>query len=72
MYAPRQAILLQPSVEELLPGNHLVRMVSKLIEYLDKRVLERQYKGGGTNAYDPQMLLKVIIYVCTQRCRVWK
>jgi len=58
-YAPQQAMLLPPSVEELIPESHLVRVVSKMIEELDKRVMERQYKGGGTSAYDPQMLLKV-------------
>ena len=66
-YAPQQAMLLPPSLEELIPESHLVRVVSKMIEELDKRVLERQYKGGGTSAYDPQMLLKVIVYAYTQR-----
>ena len=66
-YEQAQAMLLPPSVEELIPESHLVRVVSKMIEELDKRVLERQYKGGGTSAYDPQMLLKVIVYAYTQR-----
>jgi len=33
-----------------------------MINKLDRSILEAQYKGGGTSAYDPQMLLKVIIY----------
>jgi len=66
-YEPRQAMLLPPSVEELIPTGHLVRVVSKMIEGIDKRLLEGQYKGGGTSAYDPQMLLKVIVYAYTQR-----
>lgn len=66
-YEPQQAMLLPPNLEELIPESHLVRVVSKMIEEIDKRVLERQYKGGGTSAYDPQMLLKVIVYAYTQR-----
>lgn len=38
-----------------------------MIEGIDKRILESQYKGGGASAYDPQMLLKVIVYAYTQR-----
>lgn len=66
-YEPQQAMLLPPSLEELIPEGHLVRVVNKMIEQIDKKVLERQYKGGGTSAYDPQMLLKVIVYSYTQR-----
>jgi len=60
-------MLLPPSLEELIPENHLVRVVSKMIEEIDRRILEKQYKGGGTSAYNPQMLLKVIVYAYTQR-----
>jgi len=66
-YEQQQAMLLPPSLEELIPEKHLVRVVNKMIEDIDKRILENQYKGGGTSAYDPQMLLKVIIYAYTQR-----
>lgn len=38
-----------------------------MIEQLDLSALERQYKGGGTSAYHPKMLLKVIIYAYSQR-----
>jgi transposase len=66
-YEPQQAMLLPPSLEELIPEGHLVRVVYKMIEGIDRKVLESQYKGGGTSAYDPQMLLKVIVYAYTQR-----
>ncbi len=66
-YVQKQAMLLPPSLEELIPAGHLVRVVNKMIEEIDKRVLESQYKGGGTSAYDPHMLLKVIVYAYTQR-----
>ena len=37
-----------------------------MIEQLDIEPLKRQYKGGGTSAYHPKMVLKVIIYAYTQ------
>jgi len=66
-YKQAQAMLLPPSLEELIPESHLVRVVNKMIEEIDKKILEGQYKGGGTSAYDPKMLLKVIVYAYTQR-----
>jgi transposase len=66
-YEQKQAMLLPPSLEELIPEGHLVRVVSDMIDQIDKKILERQYKGGGTSAYDPRMLLKVIVYAYTQR-----
>ena len=60
-------MLLPPSLEELIPKGHLVRVVDKMIEELEIEPLIRQYKGGGTSAYHPKMLLKVIVYGYTQR-----
>jgi len=66
-YEQNQAMLLPPSVEELIPEAHIVRIVNGMIGAIDKKILEKQYKGGGTSAYDPGMLLKVIVYAYTQR-----
>ena len=60
-------MLLPPSLEELIPEGHLVRVVNEMVEALDLEPLNRQYKGGGTSAYHPKMMLKVIIYAYTQR-----
>lgn len=52
-----------PPLEQLIPENHIVRVVNNVLEELNiKEELERRYKGGGTSAYDPLMLLKVIVY----------
>ena len=45
----------------------MVRIVNGMMDQIDKKVLEKEYKGGGTSAYDPIMLIKVIIYAYTQR-----
>jgi len=66
-YEQQQAMLLPPSLEELIPEGHIVRVVNRMLGEIDKKILEKQYKGGGTSAYDPEMLLKVIVYAYTQR-----
>ena len=66
-YIQKQAMLLPPNLEELIPEGHMVRVVNEMVEQLDLSGLERQYKGGGTSAYHPKMLLKVIIYGYSQR-----
>jgi transposase len=60
-------MLLPPSLGELIPEGHMVKVVNEMIEQMDMEPLENQYKGGGTSAYHPKMLLKVIIYAYTQR-----
>jgi len=66
-YQQSQSMLLPPNLEELIPEGHLCRTLNEMINKLDRNILEAQYKGGGTSAYDPQMMLKVIIYAYTQR-----
>lgn len=53
--------LLPPSLEELVPQNHFVRIVSKTVEELEiEEVFARNTKGGGASRYNPVMLLKVM------------
>jgi transposase len=61
-YVQDQNILLPPSLEELIPEKHLVRVVNTTIEGLKLDTLLATYKGGGASAYYPKMLLKVLIY----------
>ena len=58
---------LPTNLEELIPTNHLVRVVNDAIEKMDLSILLKQYKGGGTSSYHPKMMLKVLIYAYTQR-----
>ena len=52
-----------PPLEQLIPENHLVRIVNKVLDELEIcEILESRYKGGGTSAYNPLMLLKVLVY----------
>lgn len=63
----QQALLLPPSLEELIPSKHLVRVVNEVVESMDISVLLSQYAGGGTSSYHPRILLKVLLYgYCTK------
>jgi transposase len=61
-YSPAQAFLIPPSFEELIDANHPVRVVNDVVDKIDLRLLEKQYKGGGTSSYHPKMMLKVMVY----------
>jgi transposase len=66
-YTQGQLQLLPPSLDELIPANHLVRLVNQAIDRMCIDDLLESYKGGGTSSYHPKMLLKVLIYAYTQR-----
>ena len=53
--------LLPPSLDELVPQNHFIRIVSKTVDELEiEEVFTRNTKGGGASRYNPVMLLKVM------------
>ena len=66
-YIQGKVSLLPPSLEELIPEKHLVRVVDKAVDGIEMGVLERQYKGGGTSSYHPKMMLKVLIYAYAEK-----
>lgn len=61
-YDPGQAMLLPPSLEELIDKTHAVRVVCDVIDRIDITPLVETFKGGGTSSYHPRMLLKVLVY----------
>lgn len=63
----RGQLQLPTDLEELVPAEHVVRVVDDTIDRMDLRPLIRQYKGGGKSSYHPQMMLKVLVYAYTQR-----
>jgi transposase len=65
-YHQNQVMALPPSLEELIPSNHQVRLINMIIERLNVEPLIKDYQGGGTSSYHPKMLLKVLIYGYTQ------
>lgn len=62
-YNQNEQWLLPPSLGELVPQNHFVRIVSRTVDELRiEEVFSRNTKGGGASRYNPVMLLKVLIY----------
>ena len=54
--------LLPPSVEDWLPKDHLARFVVDIVDQLDLSALIRQYRGSGSAAYHPTVILGLLIY----------
>jgi len=66
-YNQGQITFLPPSLEELIPENHIVRVVDSAIENIDTKPLYEKYEGVGASSYNPLMMLKIIIYAYTQK-----
>jgi len=54
--------LLPPSVDEWLPEKHLARFVVEVIDGFDLRAMVGAYRGSGSAAHHPRMLLGVLVY----------
>ncbi|MCP5056331.1 MAG: IS5/IS1182 family transposase, partial [bacterium] len=63
-YEPDQSLLLPPSLRDWLPGDHLSHFVSDAIEAMDLSAFDARYgdEGPGNQAFDPRMMLKVLVY----------
>jgi transposase len=63
-YAPGQALLLPPSVEEWLPQGHLAYFISDTVDSLDLSAFHARYAGGGprNQPFHPAMMVKVLLY----------
>lgn len=61
-YHQNQLMVFPPSLEELVPKNHTVRVVNDIINQVNLDVLINEYECKGRASYHPCMLLKVIIY----------
>jgi len=61
-YDPSQQFLFPPSIADMIPKSHAVRVVSDVIDKIDLSPLLKTYKGGGASSFHPRMMLKVLIY----------
>ncbi len=46
-YNQNQPMLIPLNLEEMIPGDHLVRQVDEIVNRIDTSVLDEQYEGGG-------------------------
>lgn len=58
----KQNLLLPPSLDELVPENHMARVVDAVIDRLDISDILSTYRGGGNSAFNPKMMLKVLVF----------
>ena len=49
-------------MDELVPENHMVRVVDAVIDRLDISDILSTYRGGGNSAFNPKMMLKVLVF----------
>lgn len=50
------------NIFDRIPQNHPVRLVEQVVNQLDISNILKKYKGGGTSAYHPRMMIKVLFY----------
>lgn len=61
-YHQNQLQLLPPDLSEMIVKDHIARLISHAVEKMDISFIERTYSPDGQRAYDPRMLLKILIY----------
>lgn len=54
--------LFPENIFDKIPENHPVRLVNTVVDSLDITDILSKYKGGGTSAYHPRMMIKVLFY----------
>jgi transposase len=64
-----QVWLLPPSIEELIPDDHICFMVEALVNSMDFKAFDFKYAGAGHPAYHPRVLLKILIMGIMDRVR---
>jgi transposase len=55
-------MLMPPNLEEKVPQGHLSRFISRVVDQLEIEEINDSYSDLGCRAYNPRMLLKILIY----------
>lgn len=61
-YNQKQIQLLPQDLESKIAQDHLARLISKTVDDMNLAFIENTYSPNGQRAYDPRMLLKVLVY----------
>jgi transposase len=61
-YNQDQIALFPTRLDEYIPQESPVRLVSKIVDELDITIITKSYKPDGSLGYDPRMMLKVLFY----------
>ena len=61
-YNQSQLQLLPQDLESKIAPDHLARLISKAVDDMDLLFIEQTYSNDGQHAFNPRMLLKVLVY----------
>lgn len=61
-YNQGQSELFPSRLDQYIPDNSPVRLVSKIVDELDISAITKGYKSGGCTGYHPRMMMKVLFY----------
>jgi transposase len=61
-YDQTQELLLPKNVQDYIPENHVARVISRVIDFVDMRAIEMSYDYLGAPPYHPRMMMKVLVY----------
>jgi len=64
-----QTWLLPPSIEDLIPEDHVCFLIESLVDALDYSSFDIRYSGAGHPAYHPRVPLKLLIMGVLDRVR---
>jgi transposase len=64
-----QSRLLPPSIENLIPNDHICFLVEGLVDSLDYSALDFRYSGALHPAYPPRVPFKLLIMGVLDRVR---
>jgi len=56
-----QSWLLPPSIEDLIPQDHVCFLIEGLVDEMEYSAFDIKYSGAGHPAYHPRILLKVLV-----------
>ena len=57
-----QISLFPARLDQNISKDSPVRLIDQIVDKLEITKIERTYLGGGTSAYHPRMMLKVLFY----------
>ena len=64
-----QSWLLPPSLEDIIPDDHICYLVEGLVSFLNFTMFDVKYSGPGHPAYHPRILIKLLVMGVLDRVR---
>jgi transposase len=61
-YSMEQGELIPMYLSEWIPDEHLVRLISEIVDQLDLKEIIKDYSNRGEEAYHPALMLKLLFY----------